>query len=421
MPKFHTLGDWLRWQETLHPREIDLGLERVTAVADRMQVRQLPAQIITVAGTNGKGSTVTLLESILLSAGYHVGAYTSPHLLRYNERIRINGREADDADLCKAFDTIDRLRNPHSLTYFEFGTLAALWIMQQKQPDIVLLEAGLGGRLDAVNAVDTDIAIVTSIGIDHERWLGSDRDTIALEKAGILRREKPAICSDPAPPQRLREAATALGAHWYCLDEQFRFDRFEDVWHWSGPDTRYESLPLPALSGAHQLRNAAGVLMALELLRDKFPVERKALEQGLQNVVLPGRCQFLRGVRDIVLDVAHNPQSAMQLAEVLEQQPTTGKTYAVLGMLEDKDIGEYTENLAAVVDHWCLAGLGGDRGLQSGELLRRASTSINRDRISCFPDVASAVRHAIRASAADDRIVICGSFHTVAEAMSCAV
>jgi dihydrofolate synthase/folylpolyglutamate synthase len=421
MPKFHTLVDWLRWQETLHPRKIDLGLERVTEVAERIQVRQLPAQVITVAGTNGKGSTVTLLESILLSAGYHVGAYTSPHLLRYNERIRINGREVDDADLCKAFDVIESHRNPHSLTYFEFGTLAALWIMQQKQPDIVLLEAGLGGRLDAVNMVDTDIAIITSIGIDHERWLGSDRDSIAMEKAGILRAGKPAVCSDPAPPQSLREAAATAGADWYCLDEQFRFDRDGDIWDWSGPVTRHEALPLPALTGAHQLRNASGVLMAVELLRDRFPVERKALDQGLQNVVLPGRCQFLHGAREMVLDVAHNAQSAMQLAEVLEQNPTKGTTYAVLGMLQDKDVGEYTENLAAVVDHWCLAGLAGERGLQCGELLRRVSTGINRDRISCFPDVAAAVRYAIRASSAGDRIVICGSFHTVAEAMSCAV
>ena len=421
MPKFHTLADWLRWQETLHPREIDLGLERVTAVADRMGVRQLRAQTITVAGTNGKGSTIALLESILLAAGYNVASYTSPHLLRYNERIRINGRAVDDADLCKAFETIDSLRKPHSLTYFEFGTLAALSIVQREQPDFVLLEAGLGGRLDAVNAVDADIAIITAIGIDHVRWLGADRDTIAMEKAGILRTGKPVVCSDPEPPKSLRKAAATVGADWYGLDEQFHFKRDDDVWHWSGPGIQYESLPPPALTGTHQLRNAAGVLMTLELLQDRFPVGRKAVEQGFQSVVLSGRCQFLPGARETVLDVAHNPQSAIQLAEVLEQQPTAGTTYAVLGMLEDKDIGQYTENLAAVVDHWYLAGLGTARGLASSELRRRISACINPDRVNCFPDVAAAVRHATSASSAGDRIVICGSFHTVAEAMSSAV
>jgi len=423
MPRFHTLADWLQWQETLHPQAIDLGLERVAAVAHQMGVQQPPNQslTITVAGTNGKGSTISLLESVLLAAGYSVGSYTSPHLLHYNERIRINGRAVGDTELCDAFEIIDSMRNRQSLTYFEFGTLAALRIMHEAQPDVILLEVGLGGRLDAVNIIDTDIAMVTAIGIDHVRWLGVDRDTIAREKAGIFRKGKPAICSDTEPPVSLRETADSVWADWYCLEDRFHFKYNDEVWHWSGPGKNYDSLPFPALAGTHQLRNAAGVLMALELVQDRLPVERNAIEQGFRGVALPGRCQFLAGVRETVLDVAHNPQSSLQLAEVLEQRPEPGATYAVLGMLEDKDIARYTENLAAVVDYWCLAGLEAARGLASGDLQRRISACIDPDRVTCFPDVATAVRHATRASAAGDRIVICGSFHTVAESMSCAV
>jgi dihydrofolate synthase/folylpolyglutamate synthase len=418
MPRFNRLAKWLQWQETLHPRRIDLGLERVARVADRMGLRQPGPVTISVAGTNGKGSSIALLETILLQAGYSVCSYTSPHMLRYNERIRINGTEVSDTELCNAFDAVDTQRRQDSLTYFEFGTLAALRIIQDTAPAIRLLEVGLGGRLDAVNIIDADSALVTAIGIDHSNWLGNTREAIAREKAGIFRSGVAAVGSDPDPVNSLRETAITTGAHWYGLNEQFHYAINADDWHWSGPCTRHDSLPFPALPGDHQFNNAAGVLMVLESIRERFPVDRASIATGLQGVRLPGRCQFIEGTPGKVLDVAHNPQSARGLAEILRKRAATGSTYLVLGMLEDKDIGRFTEYLAPLVDYWCLAGLEAVRGLTSAALRARISQAINPASIACFPDVAAAVRHANHATGAGDRIVICGSFHTVAEAMA---
>lgn len=418
MPRFNRLAEWLQWQETLHPRRIDLGLERVARVADRMGLRQPGPLTISVAGTNGKGSSIALLETILLQAGYSVCSYTSPHLLRYNERIRVNGTEVSDTELCTAFDAVDSRRRQDSLSYFEFGTLAALRIIQDTAPAIRLLEVGLGGRLDAVNIIDPDVALVTAIGIDHIEWLGNTRAAIAREKAGIFRSGVPAVSSDPDPVTSLRETALATGARWYGLNEQFHYVVTADGWHWTGPCTQYDSLPHPALPGNHQFNNAAGVLMVLESIRESHPVDRASIASGLQDVRLPGRCQIIAGTPGKVLDVAHNPQSARVLAETLRKRAASGSTYLVLGMLEDKDIGRFTEYLAPVVDYWCLAGLEAVRGLTSAALRARISHTINPANIACFPDVAAAIRHANHAASAGDRIVICGSFHTVAEAMA---
>ena len=418
MPRFNRLAEWLQWQETLHPRRIDLGLERVARVADRMGLRQPGPLAITIAGTNGKGSSIALLETILLQAGYSVCSYTSPHLLRYNERIRINGTEVSDTELCNAFDAVDTWRRQDSLTYFEFGTLAALRIIRDTAPDIRLLEVGLGGRLDAVNIIDADSTLVTAIGIDHSNWLGNTREAIAREKAGIFRSGVPAVSSDPDPVNSLRETAHTTGARWYGLNEQFHYVINAADWHWTGPCTRYESLPCPALPGDHQFNNAAGALMVLESIRERFPVDRAAIASGLQGVRLAGRCQFIAGTPEKVLDVAHNPQSARSLAETLRKRAATGSTWLVLGMLEDKDVGRFTECLAPLVDYWCLAGLEAVRGLTSAALRERISHAINPASIACFPDVATATRHANHAADAGDRIVICGSFHTVAEAMA---
>jgi dihydrofolate synthase/folylpolyglutamate synthase len=421
MPRFKRLAEWLQWQESLHPRQIDLGLERVARVAARMGLCQPRALTITVAGTNGKGSSIALLETILLRAGYQVCSYTSPHLLRYNERIRINGSEVSDTELCSAFDAVDTQRRQDSLSYFEFGTLAALRIMQDKAPDIMLLEVGMGGRLDAVNIIDPDSVLVTSIGIDHVEWLGNSRAAIAREKAGIFRSGVPAISSDPDPVSDLRECAITTGARWYGLNEQFHYSVSADDWHWSGPCTQHAALPFPALPGDHQFNNAAGVLMVLESIREGFPVNSASITSGLQEAGLPGRCQFIPGHPGKVLDVAHNPQGARRLAEVLVNNAVTGNTWVVLGMLEDKDIEGFTEYLAPVADYWCLAGLETARGLTAAALSARASHAINPSSISCFPDVAAAIRHANHVARTGDRIVICGSFHTVAEAMAGAV
>ncbi|MGD2112741.1 MAG: bifunctional tetrahydrofolate synthase/dihydrofolate synthase, partial [Gammaproteobacteria bacterium] len=357
MPRFETLADWLYWQESLHPRKIDPGLERVAALTGRMALRRPGRTIVSVAGTNGKGSSVAMLEAILLAAGYRVGSYTSPHLLSYNERIRINGREVSDAALCAAFAQIDAQRAGQSLSYFEFGTLAAFMLLQQAAPDIAILEVGLGGRLDAVNCVDADIALITAIGLDHMQWLGNDRESIGREKAGIARRGKPAVCSDPAAPASLAVALRDAGARRYALNEHFSRTAGTEGWNWLGPEHCHESLPLPRMAGAHQLDNAAGVLMVLDLLREILPVTKTAICQGLGSACLPGRCQWLPGAVEIVLDVAHNTQSASRLLASLRERSCRGRTRLVLGMLEDKDVRGYTTILAPAVDTWYLAGL----------------------------------------------------------------
>jgi dihydrofolate synthase/folylpolyglutamate synthase len=419
MPRFETLPAWLAWQETLHPQKIDLGLERVAAVADRMGLLLPNYGVITVAGTNGKGSSVALLAAILGAAGYRVGSYTSPHLLRYNERICISGKQATDGELCRAFDCVDQARGQVSLSYFEFGTLAALHLFAAADLDIALLEVGMGGRLDAVNIIDPDAALVTSIDIDHSAWLGTDREAIGREKAGIFRHGRPAICSDPSPPESLEKTAVDLGATWFSLGQQFFCEVAGSGWNWRGPDSSYLQLPPPALAGTQQFDNAAGVLMALESLRDRFPVERHAVEQGLLSVNLPGRFQILPGAVDVILDVAHNPASGRRLAQTLAETRAGGRTWLVLGMLKDKDVAAFMEALAHTVDHWCLASLNVERGLPAAEL--RKALPATAGHAHDFPNVASAWRYARARATTGDRLVVCGSFITVAEAMACHV
>jgi dihydrofolate synthase/folylpolyglutamate synthase len=421
MPRFNSLPDWLAWQEGLHPKEIDLGLERVAGVAQHLQLQALQPVVVTVAGTNGKGSSIAMLEAIFLQAGYRVGAYTSPHLLRYNERIRIDGEAADDASLCAAFSAIDEVRGDTSLSYFEFGTLAALWLFRQSAPDIVLLEVGLGGRLDAVNIVDADVALVTAVDIDHSEWLGNDRESIGREKAGIFRRARPAVCADPDAPASLRGVAAEQEAVWYGLGEQFCIVRQADSWQWRGPQTRSEDLPMPALPGGHQLNNAAGVLMVIEGLRQELPVSAAAIRAGLAGAALPGRCQLIPGPVELLLDVSHNPHGAAALTGLLETRPCKGQTHLVIGMLADKDVEATFAALAPVVDLWYLAGLDQPRGLRADELRRQGAKFPDVMDARCFVDVATALRQAFATAVEGDRVVVCGSFHTVANAMSCRV
>ena len=419
--RFHTLADWLTWQETLHPKAIDLGLERVAEVARRMDLLKPPHRIITVAGTNGKGSSVALLESILRAAGLRVGAYTSPHLWRYNERIRIHGHDVADQDLIEAFAHIDQARSNRarpdiSLSYFEFGTLAAFDLLQRAELDVAVLEVGLGGRLDAVNILDADAALVTGIGIDHVEWLGADRAVIGREKAGIFRAGRPAICSDPAPPSTVQAHAESLDAPWYALGDAFGYTRSRDSWTWWGPDSALQDLPLPALPGAYQFQNAAGVLMVLQALASELPVTLAALRDGLQQVCVAGRFQVSDATADrseTIYDVAHNAHAAAALARSLAERPCRGRTLAVCAMLADKDAAAIAAELKDTVQVWFLGGLTGARGQSARDLAARMA--LPAQNVHCLDDPAAALQAARAFAQLEDRIVVFGSFHTIAE------
>ncbi|HEY1077238.1 MAG TPA: Mur ligase family protein, partial [Fontimonas sp.] len=286
-----SLADWLSWQEKLHPRDIALGLGRVGEVARRLGLTEQAPPTLTVGGTNGKGSSAHLAALIYQQAGYHVGLYTSPHLLHYNERVRINGQLASDADLCRAFTAIDKARGDVSLTYFEFGTLAALWLFREAQVQVQVLEVGLGGRLDAVNILDADVALITSIGIDHQDWLGDSRESIAREKAGIFRHGRAAVVAEPDPPSSLIEVAQACGARLLRRGPDFQAQPSATGWRWRGPAGTLDELPLPGLSGAAQLSNAAGVLAAVDALQPRCPVPASAIRSALPQLRVPGRCE----------------------------------------------------------------------------------------------------------------------------------
>ncbi|MCC6206643.1 MAG: bifunctional tetrahydrofolate synthase/dihydrofolate synthase [Gammaproteobacteria bacterium] len=420
--RFDTLDAWLAWLEDLHPRSIELGLERVRRVAVSLGLdAALPSPVVTVAGTNGKGSSVALFESILTAAGYRVAAYTSPHLLRYNERVRIGGREADDAELCQAFERVDRARGDTSLTYFEFGTLAALDHFTRVDPDVVVLEVGMGGRLDAVNLVDPDVALVTGIGIDHVDWLGPDREAIGAEKAGIFRRGRPAVCGDPDPPRSLLAAAAAVGAGLHLTGRDFGYEVEEGAagaWSWRGGGIRLEGLPAPALAGRFQYRNAAGVLMALRLLEDRLDVGRAALDMGLRKVSLAGRFQSLLvdGV-PCILDVAHNLEGAQALARTLAERPASGRTLAITAILGDKDIDGMISSLSGVVDAWYVGALAVERAAPVERLRDGIAVHAPGTAVSLCVDPAAALRSARSAAQPGDRIVVFGSFYTVGAVM----
>jgi dihydrofolate synthase/folylpolyglutamate synthase len=418
--KFQTLDQWLRWQESLHPSAIDLGLERPGRVLDALGLRHPDHAVITVAGTNGKGSSVAMLESILRAAGYRVGCYTSPHLLRYNERVRIDGEPVDDYQLCEAFERIDQARGDTSLTYFEFGTLAALDIFARAGLDVAVLEVGMGGRLDAVNLLDADVALVTAIDVDHAAWLGNDREAIGREKAGIFRPGRPAVCSDPNPPQSLLQHGRELNTALYCLGKEFRYTAGAGQWTWAGPGTSYEALPEPALRGDFQLQNAAGVAMVLALLRERLPVTAAQIHQGLSSVSLPGRFQLLPGTPATIVDVAHNPQSAAALAANLKAQMVRGRTLSVVGVLADKDLAGVIRPMLPCVDRWYPAGLAVPRGCDS-RTLHQAIAGLGGAVEHDYPTVGEALAAARSQAGPGDRIVLFGSFYTVAEALHEAV
>ncbi len=411
--RFTTLADWLRWQEQLHPNPIDLGLERVRQVLQRMHLAHAPFLALTIGGTNGKGSCVAFLDAMLRAQGYKVGTYTSPHLMRYNERICIQGAEATDSELVDAFASVDEAREDISLTYFEFGTLAAFELFRGHGVQVAVLEVGMGGRLDAVNAIDPMGALVASIGLDHQEWLGHDRDSIGFEKAGIYRSRRPAICGDRDPPDRLLQSARQLGAELLLLGKDFDRQASGHSWDWHGWRVDLQDLPLPALPGFIQLDNAASCIALLQSLAAALPVSEGAIRAGLKAARIRARFEQLPGAVTWILDVAHNPAAAAVLAENLVSNPVTGKTLAVVGMLRDKAVEEVARSLATHVDHWFVGGLEGARGQSAAELARRILAAIPDATLSECALMADASHAAQSVAQRGDRILVFGSFQTV--------
>lgn len=402
----------------MHPEEIELGLDRIRVVFDRLGVTLAGIPVITVAGTNGKGSVVALLEAIYLAAGYRVGSYTSPHLLKYNERVRIDGSDATDDLLCEGFAAVEAVRGDTQLTYFEFATLAALWVFARQQLDVLVLETGLGGRLDAVNIIDADVAVITSIDIDHREWLGDTREQIGFEKAGIFRANRPAVCGDPAPPASIADHARKTGCHLYQYGNDFSCEMESNTWQWRGWNKVMSSLPLPALAGMHQLNNAATTLAVVDLLEQRLPVTEAAVVQGLQTPHLSGRLQQLADKPAQLLDVAHNPQSIGSLGDYLQTRAVTGKRRAVLGMLKDKDIAGSLQTMLPLIDCWYLADLPGNRGATAETLAGILKDIGNQAPVQCFADAGQAWCAALHEADDNDLVVAFGSFVTISAIMA---
>ena len=408
------LNDWLAHCEQLHPQAIDMGLDRVREVALRMGL-QFECPVMTVAGTNGKGSTCAMLEAILLESGYRTGVYTSPHLVQFEERCRIQGQSVLPEPLAQAFAQVEAARGEVSLTYFEFSTLAILKVMMQAQLDVVILEVGLGGRLDAVNIIDTDCAIITSIDLDHTALLGTDREQIGREKAGIMRAGKPVVVSDPVPPESVLAHAAQLGADVWRFGQDFNFSGDKLQWAWAGRGRRYSGLAYPALRGANQLVNASGVLAALEALRSRIPVTAQAVRNGMALVELPGRFQMVPGEPVLVLDVAHNPHAVAALAANLDAMGFYPTTHAVFGAMADKDLTVMLERVAPLVDNWYFTDLPILRASTATELLSHWQVLNRRKDVTASTHASpqDALQAAISAAKPTDRIVVFGSFYTV--------
>jgi dihydrofolate synthase/folylpolyglutamate synthase len=422
-----TLNDWLSLLEKMHPKAIDMGLERVTQVKDALGIH-FDCPVVIVGGTNGKGSTCAMLESILLQAGYRVGLYTSPHLIHFNERARIDGEPVADGAFIANFAEVEARRSGVSLTYFEFTTLAILKMFADAKLDAVILEVGLGGRLDAVNVIDADVAIVTSVDIDHTEYLGDTREQIGFEKAGIFRPGRAAICSDPMPPASLIEHANKIGADLWLIGRDFNYSGDKQQWNYGGRGQRRNSLGYPSLRGANQLLNASAALAALEALRDRLPVGAQEVRNGLVMVDLPGRFQVLPGRPSIVLDVAHNPHAAATLAQNLDNMGFHAYTYAVFGAMKDKDIEGVIAHLKDRIDHWCVTDLPLPRAETAAGLkqaLLDAGVMPNfqvgaEKTIETFASPAEAFLNARKRAGENDRIAVFGSFLTVAGVMEVA-
>ena len=419
-----SLEPWLNYLEALHPSAIDMGLDRVRQVADQLSLQSESVKYV-VGGTNGKGSTCAMLEAILLASGYRVGMYTSPHMIHFNERARINGEIVADEVLIEQFEAVEAARRDVSLTYFEFTTLAILRLFAKSNLDAIVLEVGLGGRLDAVNIVDADCAIITSVDIDHTDWLGDTREQIGFEKAHIFRPGQPAICSDPVPPKSLLDYSAKIGADLWLFGRDFNYSGDRQQWAFAGRQQRRNALAYPALRGANQLLNASAALAALEATRDKLAIPQQAVRQGLLAASLPGRFQILPGQPTTILDVAHNPHAAAVLEKNLGNMGFHPYTYAVFGMLSDKDVKAVVQHMAKRIDRWFCASLPGPRGLTATQLahsVREVLSSMpelssEMPTVSEYDTVKSALGAATELSNPDDRIIVFGSFLTVAGAL----
>ena len=431
--RFNTLQQWLSWQETLHSSEIELGLDRVRQVYQRLYSTPFTIPVISVAGTNGKGSSVAMLESIYSQAGYRVGSYTSPHLVNYNERIRINLQPIDDDSLCESFERIDIARQqkdteiaePISLTYFEFGTLAAFDIFQRAQLenslDVIILEVGLGGRLDVVNLLDADVALITSIGLDHTSWLGDTREKIGFEKAGIMRTNKPVVCSDIDMPTSIQAHSDNIHAPLYRIEHEYDFKLGELDWQWSDTGGSIRSaLPRPALIGEHQYQNASGVLKVVDLLSSRLPVSQAHVRQGLMDVRVDGRCQIIPGDHTLILDVSHNPESVQCLAKIVREMIRTNlaenkstQVHALVGMMKDKDLVDTLSPMSKLVNQWYLVKAPIDRAAET-QVLADIVSEFKPKSITCFDDISEAFSQMQTGAKNGDITLVFGSFHTVA-------
>ncbi|MFZ6775214.1 bifunctional tetrahydrofolate synthase/dihydrofolate synthase [Undibacterium sp. Ji83W] len=415
-----TLADWLAVLETRHSKEIDMGLDRVAAVKNKLAIHY-DCPVIMVAGTNGKGSTCAMLEAVLMQAGYRVGLYSKPHFLDFNERARINGEMVKDDVFISTFNAVEEVRGDISLTYFEFTTLAICKLLADAKLDVVILEVGLGGRLDAVNVIDADVSIVTSIDIDHVDYLGDTREKIGFEKAGIFRPGKAAICGDPLPPQSLIDHANAIGADLWLFGRDFNYNGDKQQWNFAGRNQRRNSLGYPSLRGANQLLNASAVLAALEALKLELPVGAQEVRTGLVMVDLPGRFQVMPGRPTVVLDVAHNPHAAATLAQNLDNMGFHAYTYAVFGSMLDKDIDGVIAQLKEKVDHWCVTALPLPRAapveVLKDKLIAAGVLADTEKTVTGFDTPEQAYADAISKAGENDRIVVFGSFLTVAGVM----
>ena len=413
-----TLDDWLAHCEQLHPVAIDMGLERVRTVARRMGVR-FDCPVITVAGTNGKGSTCAMLESILGQAGYRTGLFTSPHLVHFEERLRLLGQAVNAPDLVAGFAVVESARTQNgeivSLSYFEFSMLAIFEVMMRNKLDVVILEVGVGGRLDSTNIIDADCAVITSIDLDHMALLGDNRESIGFEKAGIMRAGRPVVVSDPVPPQSVLNRAAELGADLWRVGRDFNVSGDKQQWGWAGRGRRYSGLAYPALRGANQLVNAAGVLAALTALRDKLPVTAQAVRNGFAFVELPGRFQIIPGQPQLVLDVAHNPHSVAALAANLDAMGFFPTTHGVFGAMADKDLGPMLAKVNPLIDKWYFTDLPTPRAESAVNLQAKWRAQNGRTDVVCsnFASPVTALQAAIDAAEPADRIVVFGSFYTV--------
>lgn len=416
MARFDSLANWLEWQEGFHPRSIDLGLERAAGVFKALNPENNKPPTIIVGGTNGKGSCIAFLEAIYRAQGYRVGAYTSPHILRYNERIKIDGLAVSDAIICQAFERIDAVRNEVSLSYFEFGTLAALDIFWRSGLDVQLLEVGLGGRLDAVNIIDSNVSLITSICIDHVDWLGETREAIGYEKAGIFRTGVSAVVGDLNPPESLILSAVEKKTPLLRINHEFEYQINQHRWDWyCNKQAEYLSLPSPGLKGEHQYRNASNVLMALTEMQDYLPVSEQSIHQGLQNIQLKGRFQLIEGDIPVLLDVAHNPQAVRALRSYLEDCFSGKKIHAVFSMMRDKDIKAVIEIIKPVINHWFISPLNTPRAARMSfmqDCFRQCKLS---NVAFAYKDFSEAFSAAEKNAKNGDLILIFGSFFLVSE------